>query len=114
MLAPDQLDEMLATTVAMRTQIDRCIPFLREVTAEVLSLRAENVSLKAKLTAHPTSKISTEFYIATRGENEILKSKLQALTRSMQQIANLDPDSFNSSQRAVQMAKTALLIPILK
>ncbi len=39
------------------------------------------------------------------------RDKLAAFTRSMQQIANLDPDSFNSSQKAVQMAKAALLVP---
>lgn len=47
-------------------------------------------------------------------ELQQIYSKLHALTRSMQQIANLDPDSFNSANRAVSMAKTALLIPIPK
>lgn len=43
-----------------------------------------------------------------------LQSKFNAMQHSLQQIANLDPDSFNSSQRAIQMAKTALLIPVPK
>ncbi len=37
-------------------------------------------------------------------------AKLAALTRSMQQIANLDPADFNSANKAVSMAKAALLI----
>ncbi len=79
-MAPDRLDELIEDTARMRDQIAKCIPVLREVTAEVLSLRA----------------------------------KTAALQRSMQQIANLDPDSFNASAKAVQMAKTALLIPVPK
>jgi len=37
-------------------------------------------------------------------------AKLAALTRSMQQIANLEPSDFNSANKAVSMAKAALLI----
>lgn len=74
---------------------------------EHAALLQERDVLRQALTQHCAKTVDESAFIA-------LTQKHAAFQRSMQQIANLDPNHFNAANKAVQMAKIALLIPISK
>lgn len=74
---------------------------------ELAKLYSNYAAIRRALTQHCSKTVDPSAFVA-------LTEKHAALRRSMQQIANLDPNHFNAANKAVQMAKTALLIPISK